>query len=42
MKSSARTVVFPGAVSFGHTLAPLRRGLGDPCFLAQGRIPFGV
>lgn len=36
MKSSARTVVFPGAVSFGHTLAPLRRGLGDPCFLAPG------
>lgn len=33
---SARTVVFPGAVSFGHTLAPLRRGLGDPCFRAPG------
>lgn len=31
---STRTVVFPGAVSFGHTLAPLRRGLGDPCFRA--------
>ncbi len=30
--NSARTVTFPGAVSFGHTLAPLRRGLGDPCF----------
>ena len=29
---SARTVTFPGAASFGHTLAPLRRGLGDPCF----------
>ncbi len=25
-------VTFPGAVSFGHTLAPLRRGLGDPSF----------
>lgn len=35
MKSS-RTVVFPGAVSFGHTLAPLRRGLGDPCFRVPG------
>lgn len=33
---SARTVVFPGAVSFGHTLAPLRRGLGDPCFRMPG------
>ncbi len=33
---STRTVVFPGAVSFGHTLAPLRRGLGDPCFRAPG------
>ncbi|KKC03032.1 3-methyladenine DNA glycosylase, partial [Mycobacterium nebraskense] len=33
---SARTVTFPGAVSFGHTLAPLRRGLGDPCFRAAG------
>ncbi|OBH59050.1 DNA-3-methyladenine glycosylase [Mycobacterium sp. E2479] len=33
---SARTVVFPGAVSFGHTLAPLRRGRGDPCFRAPG------
>ncbi|MEB4209113.1 DNA-3-methyladenine glycosylase 2 family protein [Mycobacterium sp. 94-17] len=31
-----RTVVFPGAVSFGHTLAPLRRGLGDPCFRTPG------
>lgn len=29
-----RTVTFPGAVSFGHTLAPLRRGFGDPCFRA--------
>ncbi|OBK88878.1 DNA-3-methyladenine glycosylase [Mycobacterium sp. 1165178.9] len=33
---STRTVVFPGAVSFGHTLAPLRRGRGDPCFQAPG------
>ncbi|OBG60583.1 MULTISPECIES: DNA-3-methyladenine glycosylase [unclassified Mycobacterium] len=33
---SARTVTFPGAVSFGHTLAPLRRGAGDPCFQASG------
>ncbi|OBK14168.1 DNA-3-methyladenine glycosylase family protein [Mycobacterium asiaticum] len=32
----ARTVTFPGAVSFGHTLAPLRRGHGDPCFRASG------
>jgi 3-methyladenine DNA glycosylase/8-oxoguanine DNA glycosylase len=29
---SERTVTFPGAASFGHTLAPLRRGPGDPCF----------
>ncbi|OBF62908.1 3-methyladenine DNA glycosylase [Mycobacterium sp. 852002-51971_SCH5477799-a] len=34
--TSTRTVVFPGAVSFGHTLAPLRRGFGDPCFRAPG------
>lgn len=33
---SARTVTFPGTASFGHTLAPLRRGLGDPCFQATG------
>jgi 3-methyladenine DNA glycosylase/8-oxoguanine DNA glycosylase len=33
---STRTVVFPGAVSFGHTLAPLRHGLGDPCFRTPG------
>ncbi len=33
---STRTVAFPGAVSFGHTLAPLRRGLGDPCFRLPG------
>ena len=36
MVHSTRTVVFPGAVSFGHTLAPLRRGRGDPCFRAPG------
>lgn len=29
---SARTVTFPGVVSPGITLAPLRRGPGDPCF----------
>lgn len=33
---NARTVTFPGPVSFGHTLAPLRRGRGDPCFQARG------
>jgi 3-methyladenine DNA glycosylase/8-oxoguanine DNA glycosylase len=33
---TARTVTFPGAASFGHTLAPLRRGRGDPCFRAPG------
>ena len=33
---SARTVTFPGAISFGHTLAPLRRGPGDPCFQNSG------
>jgi 3-methyladenine DNA glycosylase/8-oxoguanine DNA glycosylase len=33
---SARRVTFPGAVSFGHTLAPLRRGPRDPCFRAAG------
>ncbi|SPM39241.1 3-methyladenine DNA glycosylase/8-oxoguanine DNA glycosylase, partial [Mycobacterium numidiamassiliense] len=33
---NARTVTFPGAVSFGHTLAPLRRGSGDPCFQVPG------
>ena len=33
---SARTVTFPGAASFGHTLAPLRRGPRDPCFQAPG------
>ena len=29
---SERTVTFPGAVGFGHTLAPLRRGPRDPSF----------
>lgn len=29
---SARTVTFPGVVSPGLTLAPLRRGPRDPCF----------
>ncbi|AFC46193.1 MULTISPECIES: DNA-3-methyladenine glycosylase family protein [Mycobacterium] len=33
---STRTVVFPGAASFGHTLSPLRRGPADPCFRATG------
>jgi 3-methyladenine DNA glycosylase/8-oxoguanine DNA glycosylase len=32
MVSSARTVTFPGVVSPGITLFPLRRGPGDPCF----------
>ena len=32
----ARTVTFPGAAGFGHTLAPLRRGRRDPCFQAPG------
>lgn len=36
MLTSARTVTFPGAASFGHTLAPLRRGAGDPCFRVPG------
>ncbi len=36
---NARTVTFPGAAGFGHTLAPLRRGLRDPCFrLSDGTI----
>lgn len=34
--NSARTVTFPGAGGFGHTLAPLRRGRGDPCFRTPG------
>lgn len=28
----ARTLRFPGPASPGHTLAPQRRGAGDPCF----------
>ncbi|HEV7362066.1 MAG TPA: DNA-3-methyladenine glycosylase 2 family protein [Mycobacterium sp.] len=36
MAKSARIVTFPGAVSFGHTLAPLRRGPRDPCFRLPG------
>jgi len=32
MVSSARTVTFPGVVSPGMTLFPLRRGPGDPTF----------
>nr|WP_085979855.1 DNA-3-methyladenine glycosylase [Mycobacterium marinum] len=31
-----RTVTFAGAAGFGHTLAPLRRGRGDPCFRVPG------
>ncbi|WP_372510869.1 DNA-3-methyladenine glycosylase family protein [Mycobacterium montefiorense] len=34
--NSVRIVTFPGAVSFGHTLAPLRRGPADPCFRVPG------
>ena len=30
--SAGRTLRFPGPVSPGHTLAPQRRGPGDPCF----------
>ena len=33
---SARVVTFAGVASFGHTLAPLRRGSLDPCFRAPG------
>jgi 3-methyladenine DNA glycosylase/8-oxoguanine DNA glycosylase len=33
---SARTVTFPGAASFGNTLAPLRRGPRDPSFQISG------
>lgn len=37
---SARTVTFPGVISPGITLAPLRRGPRDPCFqrFADGAI----
>ena len=31
-----RTVTFCGSASFGHTLAPLRRGPRDPCFRLPG------
>ena len=31
-----RTITFPGAGGFGHTLAPLRRGPRDPCFRVPG------
>ena len=31
-----RTISFPGPVSPGHTLAPQRRGPGDPCFQIDG------
>ncbi len=34
--TSARTVTFPGVVSPGLTLAPLRRGPWDPCFQKTG------
>ncbi|MEI6253200.1 MAG: DNA-3-methyladenine glycosylase 2 family protein [Mycobacteriaceae bacterium] len=30
--AAERTLTFPGPVSPGHTLAPHRRGPGDPCF----------
>ena len=33
---SVRTVTFPGVASFGHTLAPLRRGPRDPSFQVCG------
>lgn len=33
---SARTLVFPGVAGFGHTVTPLRRGPGDPCFRVPG------
>ncbi|MEY8018594.1 DNA-3-methyladenine glycosylase family protein [Mycobacterium servetii] len=31
-----RTVAIPGPVDFRTTLAPLRRGLGDPCYQVAG------
>ncbi|QUR65897.1 DNA-3-methyladenine glycosylase family protein [Mycobacterium spongiae] len=30
--TAARTITFTGAGGFGHAIAPLRRGRGDPCF----------
>jgi 3-methyladenine DNA glycosylase/8-oxoguanine DNA glycosylase len=36
MVTSARTVTFPGVVSPGMTLFPLRRGPGDPTFQVDG------
>src|SRR5579884_2977040 len=36
VKRARRTVTFPGAVSPGITLAPLRRGPRDPCFQVSG------
>jgi 3-methyladenine DNA glycosylase/8-oxoguanine DNA glycosylase len=32
MRSIGCSVVFPGPASPGHTLSPLRRGPGDPCY----------
>jgi 3-methyladenine DNA glycosylase/8-oxoguanine DNA glycosylase len=32
MTAVAASVVFPGPASPGHTLSPLRRGGGDPCY----------
>lgn len=34
--NDARTVTFAEPASFGHTLAPLRRGPRDPCFRLPG------
>lgn len=34
MTAVEASVVFPGPASPGHTLSPLRRGGGDPCYLA--------
>lgn len=39
MTAVEASVVFPGPASAGHTLSPLRRGGGDPCYLAT---PEGV
>ena len=32
MTAVSYSVVFPGPASPGHTLSPLRRGGGDPCY----------